>query len=148
MGIFDVIKNKILRRDDDFSDMRSHVLGEPDTSGLPPPPEPGMRAGQQGMNPQEPAPENLGPPPEQDLGPLPDSLEELGPTDLSKPIDEGPLGPVKEPMEIEPGNERDIREIIHRLDFIENQLSAIKSQTETVNERLKNIEVKIDRRYR
>lgn len=38
-------------------------------------------------------------------------------------------------------------EIIDRLNIIEAQLSAIRSQTETINERLKNMELRLQRRY-
>lgn len=43
--------------------------------------------------------------------------------------------------------DKDIKEIIERLAFIENQLIAIRSQTETINERLKNIQNELMRRY-
>ena len=38
-------------------------------------------------------------------------------------------------------------DIIDRLNLIESQLAAIRSQTETINERLKNLETKLTRRY-
>lgn len=38
-------------------------------------------------------------------------------------------------------------ELNDRLGIIEAQLSAIRSQTETINERLKNLEMKLTRRY-
>ena len=38
-------------------------------------------------------------------------------------------------------------DILDRLNLIESQLSAIRSQTETINERLKNLETKLTRRY-
>ncbi len=38
-------------------------------------------------------------------------------------------------------------DIIDRLQLIESQLAAIRSQTETINERLKNIERQLPRRY-
>lgn len=38
-------------------------------------------------------------------------------------------------------------DIMDRLNLIESQLSAIRSQTETINERLKNMETKLTRRY-
>ena len=61
-----------------------------------------------------------------------------------------PLG-IERPFETERepiSTERNSYEIIDRLNFIENQLSAIKSQVELVNERLKNMEMKlVPRRY-
>ncbi len=38
-------------------------------------------------------------------------------------------------------------DIMDRLNLIESQLAAIRSQTETINERLKNLETKLTRRY-
>lgn len=38
-------------------------------------------------------------------------------------------------------------DILDRLNLIESQLAAIRSQTETINERLKNLETKLTRRY-
>ncbi|HLC77475.1 MAG TPA: hypothetical protein VJH04_04700 [archaeon] len=38
-------------------------------------------------------------------------------------------------------------DIMDRLNLIESQLTAIRSQTETINERLKNMEQKLTRRY-
>lgn len=48
-----------------------------------------------------------------------------------------------------PVSERSSRDydILDRLNLIESQLSAIRSQTETINERLKNMEAKLTRRY-
>ena len=38
-------------------------------------------------------------------------------------------------------------DIMDRLNLIESQLTAIRSQTETINERLKNLETRLTRRY-
>ena len=38
-------------------------------------------------------------------------------------------------------------DIMDRLNLIESQLAAIRSQTETINERLKNMETRLGRRY-
>lgn len=53
----------------------------------------------------------------------------------------------RRPIEFEKPEEKGNYEILDRLRFIENQLSAIKSQTETINERLKNLETRIGKRY-
>ena len=49
-----------------------------------------------------------------------------------------------EPIPEVPRNEN---EILDRLSFIENQLTAIRSQVETINERIKNIQNELSRRY-
>jgi len=50
------------------------------------------------------------------------------------------------PMGQEPRAGRDY-DILERLNMIETNLLAIRSQTETINERLKNLEMKLTRRY-
>ncbi len=128
MGILSSIRNKLSRhRDEDFSSLRSNVLNE--------------RGPGYGLEPiserppiDEPPPFQSGPP-----EPMPPGFG-MEPMSFNEPM------PEKEPLDI--GDERTQREIVDRLAFIENQLSAIKSQTETINERLKNMDMKIDRRYR
>ncbi len=124
MGILGSLKNRILRRkEEDFSSLRSNVLNEP------------MPLDRQ-MQP----------------GPEPEPWNEPMPAPWNEPAKPGWKEPLslendeREPVSFE--DERSSREIIDRLSFIENQLSAIKSQTETINERLKNMDMKIDRRYR
>ncbi|MBI5347145.1 MAG: hypothetical protein HZB66_00900 [Candidatus Aenigmarchaeota archaeon] len=126
MGILGSIKNRIMRRrDEDFSDLRSNVLNE------------SVRDPLMARNaPFQPPPPDMEPWKE----PLP------GPPSFDEPLSFNEPMPEKEPLDI--GDERTQREIVDRLAFIENQLSAIKSQTETINERLKNMDMKIDRRYR
>jgi hypothetical protein len=51
----------------------------------------------------------------------------------------------KEPISMERTDDK--YEIMDRLNIIEAQLTAIRSQTETINERLKNMEMRIGRRY-
>ena len=126
VGLFSAIKNKILRkRDDDFYDIKSRVLSGPEPPGMEPLPPMDF-----------PEPPNFNPPYDDipDLPPMP-GREPLG-INRNEPVDMGP------------GYDREIREIIDRLSFIENQLSAIKSQTELINERLKNVDMRINTRYR
>lgn len=134
MGLFGAIKRRVFgRSEEDFGDIRSTVLGE----GLPPETPPPKRY------------EEI--PPEADRF-APRGVErapEPG-VDTREPMDLG--GPIfspreeKEPIDVGTGPKDDY-EVIDKLNFIENQLSAIKSQTETINERLKNLEMKIGRRY-
>ena len=59
-----------------------------------------------------------------------------------------PVQPLEMPGQQSQGASVNNYEVMDRLAFIENQLSAIKSQVELVNERLKNIDAKIGaRRY-
>ena len=121
MGILGSIKDRLLRRGgDDFSDIRSHVLGEPM-------PEAEMPATRYEAPFREPAVEP-------GLEPFDASLPERKPIGL-------------EPSYEAPDQGRDY-DILDRLNMIEAQLSAIRSQTETINERLKNLEVRLTgRRY-
>ena len=127
MGLFGSIKNRVFgRHEEDFGDIRSTVLGEQ--------PEPPRRY------------EELPPEPRPDFGRT-DVPEP--PVDPRTPMDLG--GPIfnpkeeREPLSVEP--KQDNYDIIDKLNFMESQLSAIKSQTETINERLKNLEMKLGRRY-
>lgn len=53
---------------------------------------------------------------------------------------------IDQPMTAEPRTGRDY-DILERLNLIESNLLAIRNQTETINERLKNLEMKLTRRY-
>ncbi len=119
MHLFDAIKNKIFGRRADYADIRAGVLNEPMVR---PPPDT----------------DRFGPP-EDDISasrsevpPLPEPFPERGPISLG---------------EERPAEREENYEVVDRLNFIQNQLSAIKSQTETINERLKNLEMKVGRRY-
>jgi hypothetical protein len=123
MGIFGKIKDRIQHKED-FSEMRSHVIGEPFANEPFAEPEP-----------LEPAPI-----------PRRERFESYEPRSGEVPT----LEPM--PFEREPaanwsqGNSSDY-EILDRLKFIESQLAAIKSQNELINERIKNLDVKLGRRY-
>jgi hypothetical protein len=141
MSIFGSIKNKFRRGgDEDFSDLRSSVLDEP-------PPMPMQRA--------EPPPPRFTRPVQEGFGREIDSpASRFDPSDFGThspppfPSRESRFDPrLGEPVEPFPEKKQENYEIIDRLNFIENQLAAIKSQTETINERLKNMELKLGRRY-
>lgn len=122
MGLFD----KLFRRKrEEISEIKSHVLGNVPEDFEPPPFEPGVR--------EPPSPTDIKPPLDNEL------------IDVEKPGRE--LKPLTLEQE-ESIKESDMLEILDRLKFIESQLSAIKSQTETINERLKNLTMNIERRYR
>lgn len=130
MGLFSRLKDKITHRksDEDVYDFRSHVLGEPNPLDEPRMPEP--------------------------IEPLPArSSFDREETDFSEPIIQ--RNKLKD-LTIEPGFGKSYEkdelsrnyDIMDRLNIIEAQLSAIRSQTETINERLKNMEMKLGpRRY-
>lgn len=133
MGIFGRIKSRISHRDEDLGDLRSHVLGE-NPYGPPesfaPRPEPMEQEFARDFR----RPEPLPPPGREPLTLEPAAYEEPFPT--------------RENISFEPTRtESDSYEILDRLKFIESQLAAIRSQTELINERLKNLEVRLGRRY-
>lgn len=128
MGLLGRLRDRIThRRDEDLYDYRSHVAGEPPLAA----PEPEF---------QEPEP----------VEPLParSSLE----PDFSEPIIQ--RSRLKD-LTVEPGFDRPFGkeeragrdyDIMDRLNIIEAQLTAIRSQTETINERLKNMEMRLGTR--
>ncbi len=128
MGILSRLRN-FKHRSDDYDDVRSHVLGDY------PAPPPVM---------QEPMPIE----PRRALPPVyPQGYQEM-PYPERSPIDV-PAGlelPEAQRPEMQRGDRRDY-DIIDRLSIIEAQLAAIRSQTETINERLKNMETRLPRRY-
>ena len=150
MSIFSSIKGKFRKGgDDDFSDLRSSVLDEP-------PPYPPSPPAQRGF---EAPPPKFTRPVQDEFGPR-NRVEEpvsrfndspgFGDTQFpsSFPSRESRFDPrLGQPMESFPEKKEGSYEVIDRLNFIENQLAAIKSQTETINERLKNLELKLGRRY-
>lgn len=123
MGLLGNLKNRILRRrDDEFApaDIRSHVLGErfaPEPAGTVDVPE----------------------------------FPDVRSTKWQRGYSEGPADFGPEPLapRLEPAlpEKEGSYEIIDRLNVIEAQLQAIRSQTETINERLKNMEFRMGRRY-
>ena len=72
---------------------------------------------------------------------------EYNPTSFEPTLE--PVNPLEMPRESQMGSQSSSNyDVMDRLAFIENQLSAIKSQVELVNERLKNIDAKLGtRRY-
>lgn len=125
MGLFGGIKRVFGRGDniDEIGDIRSHVIGEnEDPYGSDEPPM---------MSRMESAPE------------LPEvskfRREPMG-------FGPSPMGE-REPIELDRSSNREY-DIMDKLNIIEAQLSAIRSQTETINERLKNLEMRVGtRRY-
>jgi hypothetical protein len=123
--MFDFLKRK--RRDDDFENIRSNVLSrdmnEPDF--------PRFEKPEDVNDPLSPmADRRFG---EQRFGEEPRFKEPPGFSDIDTRSD----------------RYRDDKnfDVIDSLNLIESQLSAIRSQTETINERLKNIERQLPRRY-
>jgi hypothetical protein len=119
MGIFSRFRKK--ESEDDIDEIRSEVLGS-----------------------EEPRTRNLSDKfsADDDAEPrLTDRPRELEPMGFERP------GFGREPVEMDKPSKGGSYEIIDRLNFIENQLAAIKSQTETINERLKNLDLKMGRRY-
>lgn len=136
MGILGTIKNKVFGRgEEDYSDIKSNVLGEPPELISQGPPPPDMSGREFGPRPSgmETRRENIGEP-----------TPPMGPPGMEEPF----IEPEKRPIFMEEQEkERSDYEIVDRLNLIEAQLSAIRSQTETINERLKNIETRLPRRY-
>lgn len=145
MGIFDAIgsiRDKILRKDaavTDLSDIRSHVVGEPYN-------EPYANAPPAGLEPP-------GPPPAirfRNEGGLQKGGDRFGFREEEPLRMEDEFGPPpgREPVGMDEPPAAADYEIRDRLSMIEAQLSAIRSQTETINERLKNMEMRMGaRRY-
>lgn len=124
--MFGNLKNRLRKKDyDDVEDIRSSVLG--DFKGLPPQPEPDFprRAPQEVPTWDDPATSQRF-----------DEPPGFSSIDVREPIGQRGFQ--------QPSRDYDIMD---RLSLIESQLSAIRSQTETINERLKNMERSMGRRY-
>ncbi len=127
--MFGGLKDRLRRKnyDNDVEDIRSNVLG--DFRGLPPTPEPDF--------------------------PRPASTTWDDPTSppprYNEPRFDEPPGfgsiDTRFPAQSQGQFDRDRYDIMDRLNLIESQLAAIRSQTETINERLKNLERSLVRRY-
>lgn len=126
MSIFGRVKDRMLGRRESLEDIRSYVIGAANPQEQPTQRQQLSRFG---------GPDNrFGA--EEDVGPPAKSYEEreLGFDDFEQ------RRPAME--------ETKDYDILDRLRMIEAQLSAIRSQTETINERLKNLEVRLTgRRY-
>jgi len=137
MSLIESVKNKLIRRKEDYGEIRSRVLGEDrydygeKPRALETLPKPELR--------EEPIPTS---PPETELEPI-----EKKPVAIPSMPDIADFPESREPISLKPEEKVDLYRIIEKLNFIEQQLSAIKSQTETINERLKNLELKVARRY-
>jgi hypothetical protein len=134
MGIFSGIKNNLLRRqegDNDYQDIRSNVLNEP------PRPE--------GYEQYEPPPAE--PPEPAFLGRHQRQYDDKYRTPSQKRYEELTFDEQSLPGGgLQPASES--YDMMEKLRIIEAQLSAIRSQTETINERLKNMEMRLTgRRY-
>lgn len=122
------------KRDSDFGDIRSHVLNErfrEPFDELPPAPAP--------------------PPAPPRYEGYDDFTQKTRDVFAPYPVQQPPPPPPGfEPLAREPALEKVSRDydIMDRLNIIESQLSAIRSQTELINERLKNMESRlVQRRY-
>jgi hypothetical protein len=125
---------KILHRnDEDYDDIRTHVLGErferfdePAAFERPAPPAP--------------APATMAAPPARDMDDFSQRTRDVfGPPPVLDDFPQQPSAPLERTAE---KTSRDY-EIMDRLTMIENQLAVVRSQTETINERLKNMEAKL-----
>ncbi len=124
MGLLEGLKNRLIHRKPEFQveDVRSHILGDLQTE-------------------------------RRDTFNFEDPLKNrFDPYAAKNPYQPGPQQrePVqafeRDPLQMEPKESN--YEIIDKLNIMEAQISAIRSQTETINERLKNIEMKLNvRRY-
>ena len=138
MSIFGRIKDRMMGRRESYEDIRSYVVGAAQAGQPEQPLQPaiagrpnrfGAGASQFGGA-------------EEELQPMKsyEEREPIGFDELSEPSFTS-----KQPLRTEEPKGYDI---LDRLNIIEAQLSAIRSQTETINERLKNMEVRLTgRRY-
>lgn len=144
MGIFDAIKNRFAKKDDAaFMDVRSHVIGD----DAPPLRESFPSAEEQRVASRYPEPEQRQAPPRfagpdqfaaEDPFRREDAYGDLGPP--SSNFTDKFINPPPEPPS-------ENYEILDKLKLIDAQLHAIRAQTETINERLKNLEMRMPRRY-
>ena len=86
-------------------------------------------------------------PEEAPMAPMPPEGEAPGMPDFPDKFEREPIA-FETSLDKEPAAEKGgDYEMMERLSLMEAQLSAIRSQTETINERLKNIEMRLGRRY-
>ncbi|MFH0832913.1 MAG: hypothetical protein V1900_04290 [Candidatus Aenigmatarchaeota archaeon] len=134
MSIFSSIKNRILgRSDDDIEDIRSHVLG-PDMK------EDKFNTKNDMAEFQEPTENSF-----DNTNFREQSRFEEPSLGSSRFKERGPIS-LGDDYGKDYSREKDY-DIAERLGVIEAQLQAIRSQTETINERLKNMEMRLPRRY-
>ena len=127
MGFLDAIKDRLIgRKDDDLEDIRSYVTDDKYEQDF-----------QSNLAPQDTPPQKSwekSPDPNQDFTQPQDQLAFSQPPESRRDLSVGSQ------------NQGDY-DIIDKLNMIESQLAAIRSQTETINERLKNMEMKAGRRF-
>jgi hypothetical protein len=138
MGITDFILGR-KKRDLDYGDVKSHILAKPFGEQ---PETIGSKLGMAQEFPKEPfMPEPFTPAPQpfsQIDSPGP-GLARAGPgRDFSLEM---------ERRDFAVDQKRTSLDVLDRLSIIESQLQAIRSQTETINERLKNLDARLGRRY-
>ena len=122
--MFGNLKSKLRRREDnDFEDIRSNVVG--DFRGLPPEPQPDF-------------PRNA---------PTWDDPVNQPYGKFDEPPGFSSIDVRQDQRFVAQPAQNDRYDILDRLNLIESQLSAIRSMTETINERLKNMERSAGRRY-
>jgi len=129
MGIGDIIggfKNRILGRKDaeDLDDIKSYVTGGGDQYGQ------NFRDNFSGAEPEPPPPQK--PWERENIATEPFTPEQ--PFDERRDLSMGPS---------RPGRSESGYDVMEKLTMIESQLAAIRSQTETINERLKNLEFRM-----
>jgi hypothetical protein len=134
MGLTNFILGR-KKHDYDYSDIKGHVLGKPFS------PEPQTIGEKFGLDKMQEFPAAPYEPNKQIRGPAPVVSRENYSFDEPSRIESG------HDFDRQPAQRRDM-DIIDRMSIIESQLQAIRSQTETINERLKNIDAKLGaRRY-
>ena len=125
MGIFSAIRERLGRKKQDYGDIKSHVLDQP----FPPP-----SANQQKFD------ERFGPALDQEEFPREPDFPEIRRNAERERLS---MEDVQEPS---PRFRKDY-DIMEQLNLMEAQLAAIRAQTEAINERLKNLEARLTRRY-
>lgn len=137
MSVFSKLKNKIVGRREpveerDFESVRSAILGE---SASPVGPKQEIQPAWKTKYAESTVPREFAQP----------SLEEpMQSMEIRQPYAQA-FG--EKPEEKNKWDRKDVYELFDRLGVMEAQLAAIRSQTETINERLKMLEIRITRRY-
>jgi len=141
MSLFGSLRGRFHRKSDDIDELRSGVLNEPfqqEPLGSSPFSR-DVREARDATRPMFPRAQD---------DPL---MRRDYPSERDYPADAASLEPITRDnvsFESRPqssGTGEGTYEILDRLKLIENQLSAIRSQTELINERLKNLELKLGR---
>ncbi|MBI4895457.1 MAG: hypothetical protein HY831_03105 [Candidatus Aenigmarchaeota archaeon] len=141
MSLLTKLRNKVVGRrqevqEADFETVRSAILGEQAPPVNTQPIEPSWKQ----RYPQNSVPKEFEQP----------SLDMPNEPEIRQPYSQSFSREVNQPQQIDDRHKwdkRDMYELFDRLGIIEAQLAAIRSQSETINERLKMLDIKLTRRY-